>query len=257
MSRSLVVLSGGHPYEADAFADLLRSFDGWNVTHLVHPEAEHLVAEGSAANADAILFYDMPGYRFENGIVEVQAPSDAFKRALIGRFEAGRGAVAMHHAIAGWAAWPEWSEIIGGRFLYQPGEVRNRHVPDSGYRHDVRYRAKVVARHPLTEGLPSEFEIIDELYLAQIFEDSIEPLIRAEHDFVPSNFYSSAAAVAGRMFDNEGWDHAPGSNCVAWTKQARNANLAYLQFGDGPETYANPHVRKLISNALGFVSQSD
>jgi uncharacterized protein len=187
----------------------------------------------------------------------VQAPSDAFKRALIGRFEAGRGAVAMHHAIAGWAAWPEWSEIIGGRFLYQPGEVRNREVPDSGYRHDVRYRAKVVARHPLTEGLPSEFEIIDELYLAQIFEDSIEPLIRAEHDFVASNFYSAAAAVAGRMFDNEGWDHAPGSNCVAWTKQARNANLAYLQFGDGPETYANPHVRKLISNALGFVSESD
>lgn len=257
MPRDLVVLSGGHPYEEDAFLALLESLEGWSVTHLIHPEAERLVAEGTAANADAILFYDMPGYRFENGIVEVQAPSEAFKRALTDRFDAGRGAVAMHHAIAGWAAWPEWAEIIGGRFLYQPGEVRGRHVTDSGYHHDVRYRARVIAGHPITEGLPSEFEVTDELYLAQIFEDSIEPLIRAEHEFVSGNFYSAAAAVAGRMFDNVGWDHPPGSNCVAWAKQARNANLAYLQFGDGPETYANPNVRRLISNALGFVSKSD
>jgi len=256
MPRDLLVLSGGHPYEEHAFADLLGSLTDWTVTHLIHPDAERLVAEGTAASADAILFYDMPGYRFENGIVDVQPPSDAFKRAMIDRFDKGRGAVAMHHAIAGWALWPEWSEIIGGRFLYQPGEVRGRPVLDSGYRHDVRYRAKVVASHPITEGLPSDFEITDELYLAEIFEDSIFPLIRAEHEFVAGNFYSAAAAVAGRMFDNEGWDHPAGNNCVAWTKRARNADLVYLQFGDGPETYANPNVRKLISNALGFVAGS-
>ena len=126
MPRDLLVLSGGHPYDEDAFADLLGSFTDWTVTHLIHPDAERLVAEGTAASADAMLFYDMPGYRFENGIVDVQPPSDAFKRAMIDRFDKGRGAVAMHHAIAGWALWPEWSEIIGGRFLYQPGEVRGR-----------------------------------------------------------------------------------------------------------------------------------
>ena len=38
MSRSLLVLSGGHPYEEGPFAELLASLGSWDVTHLVHPE---------------------------------------------------------------------------------------------------------------------------------------------------------------------------------------------------------------------------
>ena len=254
MTRDLVVLSGGHPYEAEPFAAMLASLEGWNVTHLLHPEAERLVGEGCADDADAILFYDMPGYTFANGRVTARAPSEAFRRAILARFAAGRGAVAMHHALAGWALWPEWSELLGGRFLYQPGKVRGVPQPDSGYRHDVTYTAQVIADHPVTQGLPGEFAVTDELYLAPVFGEGIEPLIRARHDFVRDNFYSAAAAVAGRMFDNAGWAHADGSDCVAWAKPALNARLVYLQFGDGPATYANPHVRTVLANALDFVA---
>ena len=254
MKRDLLVLSGGHPYEAEPFAAMLASLEGWTVTHLVHPEAERLVGEGCADGADAILFYDMPGYTFGDGRVTARPPSEAFRRAIMARFASGHGAVAMHHALAGWALWPEWSELLGGRFLYQPGEVRGRAQPDSGYRHDVTYTAQVVADHPVTRGLPREFPVTDELYLAPVFGDDIEPLIRARHDFVRDNFYSAAAAVAGRMFDNTGWDHPEGSDCVAWVKPALNARLVYLQFGDGPATYANPHVRAVLANALDFVA---
>ena len=118
MTRSLLVLSGGHPYEAEPFAAMLASLDGWATTHLIHPEAERLVGEGCADLADAILFYDMPGYTFGDGQVIARSPGEAFRRAILARFAAGRGAVAMHHAIAGWALWPEWSELLGGRFLY-------------------------------------------------------------------------------------------------------------------------------------------
>ena len=121
MSRDLLVLSGGHPYEAEPFAALLASLAGWTVTHLIHPEAERLVGEGCAADADAMLFYDMPGYTFADGQVTARPPSEAFRRAIMARFAGGRGAVAMHHALAGWALWPEWHELLGGRFLYQPG----------------------------------------------------------------------------------------------------------------------------------------
>lgn len=256
MGRDLLVLSGGHPYDAEAFEALLGSLEGWDVTHLLHPEAERLVGEGRAAQADAMLFYDMPGYSFADGRVLTRPPSEAFRRAIVARFDAGRGAVAMHHALAGWSEWPEWHELVGGRFLYQPGEVRGRMQPDSGYRHDVSYIAEVVAEHPVTAGLPASFAIRDELYLAQIFEGAIEPLIRARHDFVRDNFYSAAAAVAGRMFHNDDWLHPPGSSCVVWSKAARNGQLVYLQFGDGPETYANPHVRQLLANALRFTAAS-
>lgn len=254
MTRQLLVLSGGHPYEAEPFAAMLASLDGWTVTHLMHPEAERLVGEGCADLADAILFYDMPGYTFGDGQVTARLPSEAFRRAIMARFVAGRGAVAMHHAIAGWALWPEWSELLGGRFLYQPGVVRGQAQPDSGYRHDVTYTAQVVDDHPVTRGLPAEFAVTDELYLAPVFTEDIQPLIRARHGFVRDNFYSAAAAVAGRMFDNTGWDHPDGSDCVAWVKSALNARLVYLQFGDGPATYANQHVRTVLANAIDFVA---
>lgn len=258
--RRLLVISGGHPYEAEPFDQLIHSLGDWDVSHLVHPEAERAVAEGAADAADALLFYDMGGYEFAGGTVTSRPPSADFRQAIMRRFAAGKGAVAMHHALAGWSDWPEWAEMLGGRFFYQPGEWRGRQVPDSGYRHDVAYEAELAAEHPVTAGLPTTFKVVDELYLAQVDESAIHPLIRARHEFTPGNFYSAAKAVAGEMFSNTGWDHPQGSDLVAWWKQAGpsetgGAPLVYLQFGDGPETYGNPHVRRALANALHFTSR--
>ncbi|GAA4042592.1 ThuA domain-containing protein [Parerythrobacter jejuensis] len=249
---TLLVLSGGHPYEEEPFDELIHALGDWDVTHLVHPEAEQAVAAGAADSADALLFYDMGGYEFADGKVSARAPSKAYREAIMRRFASGKGAVAMHHALAGWAEWPEWHQMLGGRFLYQPGEFRGQKVPDSGYRHDVVYEAEVVLDHPVTRGVPAQFDLVDELYLAQVNESDITPLIRARHDFAAENFYSAASAVAGQMFSNDGWDHPPGSNCVGWVRQVQDAPLVYLQFGDGPATYRDPSVRKLLSNALAF-----
>ncbi len=251
----LLVLSGGHPYDEAAFGALLDSFLDWDVTHLLHPEAEAAVAGGILANMDGVLFYDMPGYHFADGKVDCTPPSEGYKAAITAYFASGGGAVAMHHALAGWALGPEWAEMLGGRFLYQPGEVRGKACRDSGYRHDVAYTATVVTDHPVTAGLPATFAVCDELYLAQVFAEDVEPLITADHAFVRDNFYSAAAAVAGQMFSNRGWSHPPGSNIVGWHKRVDQGKLVYLQFGDGPDTYANPHVRQILSNALNFIAR--
>ncbi|MBX9664617.1 ThuA domain-containing protein [Novosphingobium sp.] len=255
MARTLLVLSGGHPYEEAPFAAFLESLGDWDITHHVHPEAEEQVAAGAADSADAMLFYDMPGYTFADGTVKTAPPSDAFKAALERRFASGRGAVMMHHAIAGWAEWPQWSEWLGGRFLYQPGPVRGATKLDSGYRHDVDYTAELVGEHPVLAGAPATFSVNDELYLGEVFEADVTPLIRARHDYVAENFYSAAHAVAGRMFDNSDWPHPPGSNLVAWTKPIGAAQMVYCQFGDGPHTYANPVVRQIIANALEWTAR--
>lgn len=254
MAKALTVLTGGHPFEDAPFADLLASLEGWSVTHLRHPEAEAAVAAGALDDADAVLFYDMPGYTFADGRVSTCPPSVAFRAALRRRFAGGRGAVAMHHALAGWAEWPEWSEWLGGRFLYQSGAVRGEDRLDSGYRHDVAYTARVVADHPVTAGLPKTFELCDELYLAEVFEREVEPLLRADHAFVSEGFYSAAHAVGGRMFSNAGWDHPPGANLIGWISRALAAPLVYLQPGDGPAAYQNPQLRRLLANALDFVA---
>ena len=252
--KSLLVLSGGHPYEAEPFDELIHSLGEWDVTHLVHPEAENAVSVGAADKADALLFYDMGGYEFADGKVTSRPPSREFQHAIARRFASGRGAVAMHHALAGWAEWPQWQEWLGGRFLYQPGDWQGQAMPDSGYRHDVAYDAEVVAQHPVTASLPATFPMVDELYLAPIDESTVHPLIRARHAFTRDNFYSAAKAVAGEMFSNDGWDHPDGSNIVGWWKEVGSTPLVYLQFGDCPQTYANPHVRRALANALEFTS---
>jgi uncharacterized protein len=252
----LLVVSGGHPYETESFAEMLGSFGGWSITHLLHPAAETAIASGAADQVDALLFYDMAGYAFSGGAVQSRPPSAGFCAALERYFASGRGAVAMHHALAGWADWPQWSEWVGGRFLYQAGRVRGAVCADSGYRHNVTYDAQVIADHPVTVGLPDQFPVCDELYLAQVFEGDVTPLIRAQHDFVRDNFYSASLAVAGQMFSNDGWDHPPGSDLIAWSKPVLAGQLVYLQCGDGPESYANANIRQFLSNALDFVRQA-
>lgn len=254
-ARSLLVLSGGHPYEEGPFAALLERLEGWDVTHLIHPEAEQLVADGAAEAADAVLFYDMAGYSFADGGVTSRPPSPAFTAALTRRFASGRGAVAMHHALAGWAEWSEWSELLGGRFLYQPDTVRGVACLDSGYRHDVEYVAELVTDHPVLDGVPATFAVSDELYLAEIFAADVVPLIRARHAFEATNFYSAAHAVAGRMFDRSDWSHPAGSNLVAWCRMTGETPIVYLQFGDGPATYENPAVQRLLANAINWTAQ--
>jgi hypothetical protein len=255
-TRRLLVLSGGHPYEAEPFADLLASFEGWTVTHLNHPEAEIAVAEGAADAADAILFYDMPGYSFGDGRAATRPPSFTYRRAITDYFARGGGAVAMHHAIAGWAEWPEWAEMLGGRFLYDPGEAHGEQHLDSGYRHEVRYDAIVLdPAHPATAGLPPRFPLCDELYLAPIW-GATKPLLRADHAFVHENFYSASQAVTGRMFSNDGWDHRPESDLIAWERPVGTGRLIYLQPGDGPTAYADPNLRRFLVNALAHVAAS-
>ena len=95
----------------------------------------------------------------------------------------------------------------------------------------------------------------DELYLGEVFENDVKPLLRARHPFVSEGFYSAHQAVAeGRMFSNQGWNHRPGSNLIGWTKRAINSPLVYLQPGDGPKTYDNPHYRRLLANAIHWAA---
>jgi len=136
-----------------------------------------------------------------------------------------------------------------------PGELRGQPRQDSGYRHAVTHTVDVVDDHPVTNGVPSSFEITDELYLYEVFEDDVQPLLRSRHAFVAENFYSATAAVRdGKMFNNEGWQHAPGSNLIGWTRTVGTSRIVYLQCGDDPVAYANPHFRRLLANAIQWVS---
>jgi len=251
--RALVVTKG-HPYERDAFGAMLESLPGIACTQVEQPAAQTFFAPETAAPWGATLLYDMPGIEFRPGGPVFHEPPPAYVEAFLALLEAGHGFVFLHHALAGWPTWPVYAEIVGARFLYAPGTLRGRALPDSGYRHGVKHRVSVATPgHPVVEGLDDGFEIEDELYLIDVSPD-VTPLLRSSHRFVDEEFYSAALAVRGKMFSREGWSHPPGSDLVAWTHRYRNSPIVTITCGDGPSAYASEGLRGLLANALRWVA---
>ena len=251
------VVTKGHPFEPQPFFAMFDALDAVSWQHVEQPEAQALFCVEQAADFDAFVLYDMPGIVFHPGrSPEFNAPEPTYQRRFLELLEQGHGFVFLHHAIAGWPAWPEYADIIGGRFLYLPDSVHGRSRQDSGYRHEVTHEVRVVGSHPVTEGVPERFSLSDELYLYEVFEDDVEPLLASNHEFVAENFYSAAHVVRdGRMFSNEGWHHEPGSNLIGWVRHHGNSRIVYLQCGDGPQAYASPEFRRLLGNAIRWVAE--
>ncbi len=252
--KPILVLTKGHPFDRAAFFEIFDSMDGLDWAHVEHPAAEAFYSIEQASGFGAIVAYDMPGIRFQPGGPVFSEPSEETKSSFLRLVERGFGFVFLHHAIAGWPTWDAYGELIGGRFLYQSAELRGRQRPDSGYRHGVTHEVRVLADHPVTAGLPASFEITDELYLYEVFDDSLEPLLASNYTFAQDNFYSAWNVVKhGRMHDRSNWDHEPGNNLIGWARTQGKSRIVYLQCGDDPVAYANPSFRQLLRNAIDWV----
>lgn len=252
----ILIVTKGHPFEAEPFFAVFDAL-GHDWDHVEQPHAQDVLTVDGTAGYDALVMYDMPGIAFTGGDppVEFAEPSAAFQAEYLKLLNAGRGLVFLHHAIASWPAWPLFAEIVGGRFHYQPAELRGEQWPDSGYQFDVTHTVEVIdPEHAICAGLEPTFDIVDELYLSPVLEDDVVPLMRSTFDFDARNFYSADLAIRGTRNSNEGWTHPPGSDLVAWVKNAGNSPLAYIQFGDSPVTYADANYRRVIDNAIRWAS---
>ena len=253
----VAVVTKGHPFDAPAFFDVFDSMPDIDWTHVEHPEALELVEPQRAAEYDAFVMYDMPGIEFTRGDPPARFPEPpaGYPEALRALLDVGKGMVFLHHAIAGWPAWEGYADIVGGRFHYQPATLAGVDYPDSGYRHDVTHTIDVLdPSHPICAGIDSSFTITDEVYLFPVLESRVRPLMRSTHDFVDTGFYSADLAIRGSRNDRTGWHHPPGSNLVAWTKTVGASPVAYIQFGDGPVTYADANYRRILNNAIGWAA---
>lgn len=215
-------------------------------------------ASSPSAGTDVVVLYDMPGLRFTRGeppatLVE---PTSEQRKVFDDFATRGTGLVFLHHAVASWPAWEGFADIVGARFHYQPARLRGFDYPDSGYVFDVSHTVTIVdTAHPVCANLDEDFVLNDELYCFPVFEDVVVPLMRTNfptHD--SANFYSADLAIRGRLNSREGWSHPPGSNLVAWAKNHGRAPIVYLQFGDGPTTYADRNFRTVLENAISWVA---
>lgn len=256
----LFVVVKGHAFSRDAFESMLRGAGAIEPTFVDQPAAAMLLNPEAMRRYDAILFYDMPGLNFRAPVEErpaAIAPPDYFTRGFAALLAEGKGIVALHHAIAGWPAWPTYAEAMGGAFLYKSHQIRGVERPDSGYVGDVTYSVRVAdGNHPVVAGLPSRFDLTDELYLNELFDDpTIVPLLYRDTAVPPERFASAMRAVR-RITQGEGepWKPPQQKSLIGWAKAADASPLVYLQPGDTPHTYADPHYRQLVGNAIRWVA---
>lgn len=248
MTIDVLVVTGGHPFEAEPFFAVFDALDDVAWTAADEPWAGH----------DVVVFYDMPGLRFTGGDppVELVVPSESRRQVFDDLCAAGAGLVFLHHAVASWPAWEGFAELVGARFHYQPARLAGVDYPDSGYRFDVTHTVEVLeADHPVCAGVGGSFVLTDELYCFPVLTERVTPLMRTTFDTAePSAFYSADLAIRGRRDANEGWTHPAGSDLVAWTREVGRSRLVYLQFGDGPVTYGDANFRRVLSNAIGWTT---
>jgi uncharacterized protein len=251
----LLAITGGHRFDADAFAAMVDSICdrlGWEWTHAMQPEAQQWLQPNHVGEWEAILLHDLPGLLLARGAEPVALePADDVRRAVLAMLAAGQGIVATHHALAGWPAWDDWAGVLGGRFLYAPGRLRGAEVPASGYRMDT-YRIDVVdADHPVCRGVTS-FEVTDELYLCPVFEDEVIPLLVTDADLSPAAMIDTHREV--RFGERHPAAEQRGSHLLGWAKEWRSSRIVYVLPGHEPSTMGNEQYRTVLANAVGWVA---
>lgn len=256
----LFVAVKGHAFPRDAFEAMLRAV-GAEPTMVDQPAAAMLLNPEAMRRFDAILFYDMPGLDFR-ALVDKRpglvGPEPAFRAGFEALLAEGKGIVALHHAIAGWPAWPGYAEALGGTFLYKPMAVRGEERLDSRYAADVAYSVRIAADdHPVLAGLPAQFDLVDELYLHEIFDDgSLVPLLHLDSE-VPADRFLSATCAVRRLAQDRPHRAPKPQQLLGWAKAAGASPLVYLQPGDGAATYADPNYRTLVGNAIRWVASKE
>lgn len=200
---SVAVVTEWHPYDVVNFQRMLWSLPG--IECYVQP-LELYVQDPARDQYDAAVYYNMSG-------PDARAMDDHRYRYFseeLGR--SGKGIVLLHHGILSYRNWPLWDEVSGvaRRFSYHQDE-------------HPRYRS-VDPGHPVTEGLPEKFGLVDETY------EMAEP--------GPDNHILIET------------DHPKSLRAIAWTREFRNSRVFCYQSGHDNRSWSDPNFQTVLRNGI-------
>lgn len=116
--------------------------------------------------------------------------TESTRQALATWIRGGGALLAMHAATICFDDWPEWKDLVGGRWGWETsshpplGPLKVRVHPD---------------RHPLVAQLPEHFTILDEAYGFLDLTTDVVPLITAEHGGAAHPLLWAREVGAGRV----------------------------------------------------------
>lgn len=215
----LMVITGGHDYQEEQFNRMFESL-GKKFTYRVVslPEAFSVFKPENRAGYDVLVFYHM-----------WQDITGEDKKNLSECISEGKPLVVLHHSICGFDDWPEYINIIGGKYLMKPAVIDRVEYNASTYKHDVRINVQVVnPGHSVTRGI-KDFEIIDETYNGLYIHPTSLPLLTTNE---PTS-----------------------SPVIAWTKKYGKSQVVTLQGGHDRQAFENPNFRRLLKQSILWVSK--
>jgi type 1 glutamine amidotransferase len=213
----ILVITGGHDYKIDQFNQMLSSL-GKNITYQIAelPAAYDMFLPENRNKYDVLVFYHM-----------WQKITDGQANVLANCIREGKPLVALHHSICAYDDWPEYTNIIGGRYFHKLSIINGKEYPASSYIHDLHFKVRIVnPQNPVTTGL-TDFEIFDETYKGFYVEDGVTPLLTT--------------------------DETTSTSIIGWSKTYGKARVVTLQSGHDVPTFENPNYRKLLKQAIEWV----
>ena len=169
----------------------------------------------SLANVDAIFFL---GHR--------EVPLEAAQRTELAAFvrDEGKGFVAAHTALGAFESWPEFGEMLGGRYDDHPWNVASGTVVNE----DPAF--------PATKHFPPSFPFVDEFYQTKEFSrDKLRVLLRLD---------------VSKMPPNPRLRRTDGDLPLAWARMYGKGRVFYSSLGHATETWDNRDVAQMYFEAI-------
>ena len=161
----ILIVTGGHDFEREAFFKMFDSFEGICYTELKHPEANLQLGQIDPKTYDVVVFYDMP-----------RSISEAEKESYHKLLKLGKGLLFLHHSQCSYQEWGEYKTIVGGKY-----HEEKKSPQTSTYQHNVKFMVKIAdMKHPVTKGI-KDFEILDEVYGNTEVLPGVTPLLTTDH----------------------------------------------------------------------------
>lgn len=135
----------------------------------------------------------------------------------------------LHHSLCSYQNWPEYKNIVGGKYYLEPAPEINK---ISSYKHDISLEIfPAGSTHPVvsrTLGEKRSFVLTDEGYADIEVMPNITPLLMTHHpDCFP---------------------------LVGWTHKYKNSPVIYLMPGHDEKTFSHSMYLSLVRNSILWLS---
>lgn len=225
----MLVLCGGADYAHDfsttgpALVELVERA-GHTAVLVAHPDeaAEELARGTFDALVVNALWWRMEADAYAEWRDEwAYRTPDETRRAIATFVGMGGGLLANHTAPICFDDWPEWGDVVGAGWRWGISS----HPPRGPV------AARVVGDHPVVDGLPAEFTVMDEVYGDMQVRDDVEVLV-----------------VAKRTPDDA-------DQPVIWAHRYGAGRVVFDGFGHDADTITHPVNGALLAAGLAYVLQ--